>query len=109
MSETTWFLVIFSVAFLLGLRGSWRLTRRYRDVRDQLIDRERLILLSIVVVSWVITVAAGYFGVLSVRTIAGFERIPQLVPVSVLISSGVLFIPAFLDAVVDRVARVPWS
>ena len=100
--------VLFGIAAIFGLRGSVRLTRRYRDVRSRLDSREALILLAIVIVSWVITITAFYFGGLSVRRLLGFESIPELVPISALLAIGVLFIPTFLDAVVDRVARVPW-
>ena len=108
MTEGTWYAVVFAIFAILGVRGSIRLARRYRDVRGQLIQRERLLLLSIVVVAWAIAGAALYFGFLAVRVVLGFERIPQLAPVSALIATAILLIPAFLDWVVEHVARVPW-
>ena len=100
--------VLFGIVAILGLRGSWRLSARYRFVHGQLDYREGLILLAIVVVSWTITVAALYFGFLSVRRLLGYEPLPELVPVSVVIATGVLLVPAFLDYVVTRVSRVDW-
>lgn len=108
MSEAVVYALVFAIVAVLGVRGSWRLTRRYRDVRLELIERERWILLALVVVAWSITLAALYFGGLTVRSLLGFPRLPQLAPVSVLIATGILLIPAFLDWVVDHVARVPW-
>ena len=109
MTDGWVFVVPFIVAAVLGLRGSIRLTLRFRDVRTRLDAHEALILFAIVVVAWVVTVAAFYFGGLAVRRLLGFDTIPELVPVSALISIVVLFIPTLLDAVVDRVARVPWK
>lgn len=108
MNEGTWYLALFVIVGVLGIRGSWRLTRRYHDVSSQLVDRERLILLAFVIVAWLITVAAAYFGFLTVRRMLGFEPLPELAPVSAVIAFGIFLIPAFLDAVVDRVARVQW-
>lgn len=108
MSDGVWFLLIFVIVAVLGVRGSWRLTRRYRDVQGELTERERSILFAFVIVSWTITFAALYFGGLTVRNQLGFERLPQLAPVSAFIATVILLIPAFLDWVVERVARVPW-
>lgn len=97
------------VAFALGLRGSVRLTRRYRAVRPLLAKHEREILLAFVVVAWLITSGAGYFGYLSARRLLGFGPLDWTPIVSVLLASAVLLIPAFLDHIVSRVARVPWD
>lgn len=109
MTEPWLYAVLFVVAAVFGLRGSIRLTRRYRAVRDRLDQRERLVLLAFVIVAWLITCAAFWFGSLSVRTVLGYERIVWIAPFSALIATGVLLVPAFLDAVVERVARVPWK
>lgn len=101
--------VLFGIAAILGLRGSWRLTARYTAVHSQLDDRETLILRAVVVVSWVITIAVLYFGFLTIRRLLGFAPLPELIPVSAIVATGVLLIPAFLDYIVDRVARVPWD
>lgn len=109
MNDGIFYLALFVIVGVLGIRGSWRLTRRYHDVSPQLVERERLILLAFVIVAWLVTVAAAYFGFLTVRRLLGFEPLPELAPVSALVAFGVFMIPAFLDAVVDRVARVPWG
>ena len=109
MIEPWIYVVLFGIAAIFGLRGSVRLTQRYRDVRNQLDRREALILMAIVAVSWVITLAAVFYGVIAVRRLLGYDYITELVPVSAFLSIGILFIPTFLDAVVDRVARVPWK
>lgn len=108
MNEGLWYLALFVIVGVLGIRGSWRLTRRYHDVSPQLVERERLILLAFVIVAWLVTVAALYFGGLSVRRLLGFEALPQFSAVSAVIAFAIFLIPAFLDAVVERVARVPW-
>lgn len=108
MTEPWVYAVLFAVVAVLGLRGSVRLTARYRAVRDQLDDRERSVLEAFAIVSWVITIAALYFGALAVRRLLGFEPLPGLTAASAVIATLVLLIPAFLDFVVDRVARVPW-
>lgn len=103
-----WFLLLTGVAFLAGLRGSWRLTRRYRDVSPQLLRRERMLLGAIVGVAWLITASAGYFAFFSVRRILGFPPVDWTPAASVAIATAILFIPAGLDYVVGLVARVPW-
>jgi hypothetical protein len=78
-------------------------------VRALLIGRERMLLGSLVVVAWVITVAAGYFDGVSAIRLLGYT-LPAGTPiVSIIFASIVLFIPSGLDYVVNRVARVPWS
>ncbi len=109
MSDGTYLFIVLGVAaFVLGLRGSIRLTRRYRDVTGELIPRERAILGAFVVVAWLITGAAGYFDLLSGRRILGYAAFDWTPIASIIIASLILFIPAGLDYVVGRVARVPW-
>ena len=108
MNDGTIFVILGAAAFFLGLRGSVRLTRRYLDVTVALIPRERLILASFVVVAWLITGAAGYFDLLSARRILGYAPFDWTPIASIVIASVILFIPAGLDYVVSRVARVPW-
>lgn len=103
------FAVLFVIAAIFGLRGSIRLTRRYLDVRDQLDWRESAILLLLAGVAWSITVAASFYGFLAVRTVLGLPRIEGIAPLSATIAIMVLFLPTLIDAVVDRVARVPWK
>jgi hypothetical protein len=107
-SGTTAFVVLGSVAFIFGLRGSIRLTRRYVDVSVRLVQRERAILGSFVVVAWLITIGAGFFDAVAARRLLGFTALDWTPVASIVIASLILFIPAGLDYVVDRVARVPW-
>lgn len=97
------------IAFFVGLRGSIRLQRRYVDVRDQLVRRERLLLQSIVTVAWIITVAAGFFAAVSARRILGLDALDWTPFAALIVATAVLFIPAGLDYVVGLVARVPWK
>lgn len=109
MTPQPWlYAVVFGIVAILGLRGSIRLTARYRAVADELDEREQWVLGSFAVVAWTITVVAGYFGVLAVRRLLGFEAIGGLTIVSAVLATVVLLVPAFLDYVVDRVTRVPW-
>ena len=108
MDSSVAFVIAASVALILGLRGSVRLSRRYASVSAVLDGRERTVLGSIAVTAWIITLAAGYFVVVSARALLGFERLPWTPFVSILIAAIVLFIPVGLDYVVERVARVPW-
>jgi hypothetical protein len=103
------YVVLFVIAAIFGLHRSTRLTRRYADVRDRLDFRESWILFAIVAVSWAVTLAACWYGVLALLRLAGLEPLAEAAIVSSLIATIVLFIPLFLDAVVERVARVPWK
>lgn len=108
MSNGQAFVVVAVIAFILGLRGSVRLTKRYASVSPLLDGRERTILGSIAVTAWIITLAAGYFAAMSARRLMGFDPVEWAPVAGILIASVVLFIPAGLDHVVERVARVPW-
>lgn len=109
MNDAWVFIILGACAFLLGLRGSVRLTGRYKDVQSELIPRERLLLASLVGVSWLITLAGGYFLALSIRRSLGYPPFEWTPFTSILVASAVLFIPAGLDYVVSRIARVPWK
>lgn len=94
------------IAFLSGTRSTWRLWRRYTSARVVLLEpRERLILRSFVIVSVMITVAAGYFGFVALRRMLGYDPLDWTPTVSVLLAIVILFIPTMLDLVVARVAR----
>ncbi len=96
----------FLAAFGLGIRSTWRLWRRYRTVTPLLLDpRERLVLGAFVIVSVLITTAAGYFGLLTVRRIIGFEPLEFTPIISLFVVIVVLLIPVYLDQLVQRVAR----
>lgn len=107
MTLTAAFLFAVALAALLGLRASLRLTRRYTAVRDRLVGRERSVLRAFVVVSWTITLAALFFGGTALRRIFGFDPLDWAPPISVAIATAVLFVPVFLDATVERIARSP--
>lgn len=95
----------FVFAFLVGVRSTWRLWRRYQATSPTLTEpRAYLVLVAFVAVSLIVTAAAGYFGFVSVRRLLGFEPIPGTPFVSTIVAICVLFIPALLDAVVKRVA-----
>lgn len=98
------FAALFVAAFIVGVRSSRRLTKRYRDVAPRLLPTDRLILRSIVIAAWTITIAAGWFGGLAVRALFGFERLAWAPPVGVLLSTAVLFLPKLLDYAVEKVA-----
>lgn len=109
MTSAHAFAVVALIAFVLGLRGSVRLSRRYRAVSPLLLQHEREILLAFVVVAWLVTVAAGFFGLIAARRLVGFAPLDWAPVAQVLLASAVLLIPAFLDHIVSRVARVPWE
>lgn len=109
MNEASVFVLVGAVAFISGLRGSIRLHRRYIDVRKQLLNRERLLLASIVIVCWLITVTGGLLVVLTGRRLMGFTPFEWGATVTLLFAVAILFIPAFFDYIVARVARVPWK
>lgn len=102
------FVFVLLVASVLGVRASYRLTRRYRGVRELLDERERTVLGTFVVVAWMITFVALVLGLLAARRLFGFEAVPWGSTVTLLLASFVLLIPAGLDYVVERVSRVPW-
>lgn len=108
MSSGLAFTIVALIAFILGVRGSVRLTRRYHDVTPELVEGERLILAAFVVVSWLITLVAGYLIAVTARRLLGFQPLEWTPLVTLLLASLVLLIPAGLDLVVARVARVPW-
>lgn len=108
MSGTEAFLVLGIVALPLGLRGSIRLTRRYRDVRGQLDSRERLILLTFVVLAWAALAIGIYLVVLAGRRVLDMAPLEWTPVVTLVIAAGILYLPAVLDFVIERVARVPW-
>lgn len=108
MNDGRLFVALGAAAVLLGLRGSIRLHRRYVDVRDQLIDRERWLLAAIVTVAWLVTIVGGYLVVMTGRRLFGLPAFDWAPIVTILCAEAILLIPAFLDWVVTRVARVPW-
>jgi hypothetical protein len=94
----------FAVAFLLGIRSTYRLTRTYLNIRGRLPRLRRLALQAFAVVAGSITIAAGWFGFLTVRRILGFEPIDGTQFVGFIIAEFVLLIPLYLDTIVDVIA-----
>lgn len=98
-------MAVFMAAFALGTRATWRQVRRYRDASPRLVEpRAYLVLFAFVAVSVVITLAAGYFGFLTIRRLLGYEAIPGISIVSLVVVAVVVLIPVFLDKVVARIA-----
>lgn len=96
---------ILLIGLAFGLRGSLRLTRRYRAARPLITSQDALLLVGIVAVAWGIVIFALYIGVLSVRRLLGFAPLDWTPLVTAGFATAALFIPTFLDAVVSRVAR----
>lgn len=94
-------ILVLGLAFAGGARSTIRLWRLWR--RDEE-TRRSLILAAFAWIALVITGAAAFFGVLSVRRALGFQPFPWAPLVSVLVASVVLFIPIALDWLVDRIA-----
>lgn len=88
-------------AFLLGVRATWRLWKRWRH------DPERLLLFALFAAALVITVTAGWVGFLSVRRLLGFEPISWSPVVTTVLAIVLVFLPEFLERVVDRIERGP--
>lgn len=108
MSEVAFYVILFVISGALGYRGSIRLTRRYRAAirgDDGFTELERMLFGALVATSWIVTAAATYLGILSIRRLLGFESLVFLAPVSIAISMAVLLIPAGLDYVVEHIAR----
>jgi hypothetical protein len=93
------------VAFAAGVRSTWRLWRRYADASPILDARERLLLRSFVIVSVLITAAAGFYGFLAARRLMGYEPLEWVPLVSVIIAIAVLLIPVGLDAAITRIVK----
>lgn len=94
----------FVVFFALGVRASVRLSRRYKDSREGIEPRNRPILATIVLASWIVTLTSGWIGTLSlIRLFTGrtFEWTP---PVTLLLAVLVISIPVLFDLVLNRVA-----
>jgi Mn2+/Fe2+ NRAMP family transporter len=96
---------VFVVACLVGLRSTLRLARIYRDVAPALPARDRMILQAFVVVAGSITTASGIFGALAVRRLLGFPPLSWSPFITVVVATIVLFLPLYLEQVVQRIAR----
>jgi hypothetical protein len=95
---------VFLAAFLLGIRSTfhlWQYTREDRGVRQNRILR------AIFLTAGTVTLAAGWFGFLTLRRLAGLEPIGGLTVVNVLVAALVLIIPWQLQRVVEGIRRGP--
>jgi len=97
---------VFGLGLVLGLRGSVRLSRRLRNVWPGQAWQGRLLLGAFVITAWVVVAFALYVVVASIARLAGFG-LPTFV--GFVLAAAVLFIPVFLDIVVDRIAKSPVS
>jgi uncharacterized membrane protein len=94
---------VFALAAVLGVRSTFRLLRIVRPA-----DHDRRTILNLLtLIAGTITLAALYFGVMSVRRLLGFEAFPWAPTVSVLLSATVLLIPVGIDLVVERIQARP--
>lgn len=105
MTSSWVFMVVFLLAFAIGLRSSIRIARTYRAISGKLAGPERLIAFAFVLVACVVTAAAGWYGSVSALRLAGVQTLFYTPLVSILVATCVLALPPFLDFVLDYVAR----
>jgi len=103
MSSDMLAVLVLVFTFGLGIRSTWRLRRIHHSEKP---PRNR-ITAAFYRTALTITLAAGFFGLLSARRVLGFETIPGISIVSLLISSVVLLIPLFLDLSVQNIRKAP--
>lgn len=101
MTETVLAVGIFAAAFAIGVYSSWGLWLIHRDETPP----RNLITRAFVVVAILVTLAAGYYGLLSARRLLGYEPIPGSAIASILLASAILLIPAFLRLTVAAIRR----
>lgn len=90
--------ILVSVPF--ALRATWRLWALYRaDLRRSLILR------AIALVSTIVTGAAVWIGILSVRRMLGYDPLDWTAPITGLVVVAVLQVPMILDSLVSRVGK----
>lgn len=97
--------LLFVAAFLVGLRSSIRLTRRYLRIAPSLRRADRMLPGLLVFIAWSITAAAGWFGGLAVWRLFGNPAVDWSPPVSAGVATLILFMPLVIERVVDRIAR----
>lgn len=102
MNEAT-LTVLFVATFVVGVSCSAWLWRLYSRIAPTLLGRERLVLQALVVISWAITLTAGWFGFLSLRRVVGLPPLDWSSVVSLAIAEAVLLIPVYIVAVVRSV------
>ena len=93
----------FLIAFVLGLRASVRLRRRYLDTMHRIDPRNRLLLASIVWTAILISVTVGWIGILSLLRIATDVRFDWTPPITLALSVIIAFIPVMFDEAISVV------
>lgn len=95
---------LFVILALLGIRATRRLWRRWAFNVE---SRKSLILLTLAAISTLITTAAGFYGIIALRRLLGFEPLPWTPAVSLVLAAAVLLIPALLDLVTTKIEKRP--
>lgn len=105
MSGDIVFALLILPAVIVGLRGSIRLTIRFRRTSPQLVALERLLLGTLVAVAWLITTVGAWLVYASSRRIMGLAPLPGGALITLVGAEAILFIPGALDLVVTWIAR----
>lgn len=87
------------LTFVSGVRSTWHL----RQIHEHETPPRNRITGAFYRTALVITLAAGFFGFLSARRVLGFDALPGIGLVSLVVASAVLLIPLFLDLTVQRI------
>lgn len=109
MSEATWYALLAFILAILAIRGSVKVTRRFRAASrgEGALSTwsERLLVGLLVVICWFLTALAMYLSVLSVYRLVGFPPLTWTPAVSASLAIGVLLIPAAIGEALDLIAR----
>lgn len=109
--------ILFVIACAMGIRASIRLRRRYNRTKALVDERNRLITAAVVVACYLLTVTVGWIGTLTLIRITTATTFPFAPPITLFLSTLVVFIPVLFDeayglvedprrdSVVSRVAR----
>lgn len=105
MNVDGWILaLVFAIPAVLGTRATWRLWRIYLFDGE---SKSQVILLSFAIIATIITIAAVYFGALTVRRVLGFDALDWTPTVSLILASVILLIPTGLERLVAYIGRRP--
>jgi len=102
MTEQVLGTLLFGVTALLGIRSCFRLWRIVAFDRE---TRKSAILVLLASIATIITLAALWFGGLTLRRLLGFEALPSqvVIPIGLLIAGAVLLVPTAIERVVTRI------
>jgi uncharacterized membrane protein YidH (DUF202 family) len=92
-------------AFIIGAWSTWDVWQLHRDTAPRMTPLERMVLGLLVLICAVITLAAGYFGFLSVRRLFGFDAFDWSPLASAVVALAVLLLPARIRYVARRITR----